>query len=131
MNGWNDAWNDAWNSAWNSIPVAFGILLLLGFGISAVASRLAFKPTMDPPGKRKPYACGEDVADHSMQPDYSFFFPFAFLFTIMHVVALLVATLPKGSGSAVLLALLLLLAAVAGISVLLKDEGAPADGQKD
>jgi hypothetical protein len=45
-----------------------------------------------PEGKTKPYACGEDVADHRAQPDYGQFFHFAFFFTIMHVVALVVTT---------------------------------------
>ena len=33
----------------------------------------------------------------SVQPDYGQFFPFAFFFTILHVVALMVATVPAGT----------------------------------
>lgn len=106
---------------WSTVPIAFGLLLLVGFLISGIGARLAFRPTQNEPGKREPYACGEDIADHSMQPDYSYFFPFAFLFTIMHVVALLVATMPRGSASAVGLGVLFLLSALVGISVLLRD----------
>jgi NADH-quinone oxidoreductase subunit A len=51
-------------------------------------------------GKRKPYACGEEVSDHRAQPDYSQFFVFAFFFTVMHVVALVVATVPHGEREA-------------------------------
>jgi len=47
-------------------------------------------------GKRKAYSCGEDVGEHRLQPDYSQFFSFAFFFTIMHVVVLVIATAPVG-----------------------------------
>jgi NADH:ubiquinone oxidoreductase subunit 3 (subunit A) len=108
---------DTW---WISAPVAFMVMIGLGSVLSAISSKLAIKPTSHAPGKLKAYACGEDVADHRLQPDYSLFFPFAFLFTIMHVVALLVATLPLGSVPAVLLGVLFLLAAFVGISILLR-----------
>jgi len=61
------------------------------------------KPSKDS-GKLKAYACGEDVKDHRISPDYSEFFPFAFFFTIMHVLALVVATVPVASLSATALA---------------------------
>jgi NADH:ubiquinone oxidoreductase subunit 3 (subunit A) len=51
-------------------------------------------------GKGKAYACGEDIQDHRASPDYRQFFPFAFFFTIMHVLALVVATVPSSSISA-------------------------------
>ena len=71
-------------------------------------------------GRLEPYACGEDAYDHRAQPDYSQFFPFAFFFTIMHVVALILATLPKGSMGASLLAGFYLIAAAVGLVILFR-----------
>ncbi|MBI5543167.1 MAG: hypothetical protein HY901_04720 [Deltaproteobacteria bacterium] len=73
-----------------------------------------------PPGKLKPYACGEDVADHKAQPDYSQFFPFAFFFTIMHVVALVVATIPSGVPLASAVAVAFLVSAAVGLFILFR-----------
>jgi len=52
-------------------------------------------------GKTEAYACGQDVPDSRVNPNYSQFFPFAFFFTIMHVVALVVATYPRGDIGAI------------------------------
>lgn len=76
-------------------PLAFIIFLLLSIGLSKVTSLVSAKGK-ECCGKTKAYACGEDVQFHKAQPDYSQFFPFAFFFTIMHVVALIVATVPSG-----------------------------------
>lgn len=73
-----------------------------------------------PAGATRPYACGEDVPDHRMQPDYAQFFPFAFFFTIMHVVALIVATVPRGSAAASSLAVAYLVSAAVGVWVLFR-----------
>ncbi len=70
------------------------------------------------PGKRKPYACGEDAYEHRVQPDYRQFFVFAFFFTIMHVVALMTATLPPASGTTSLIACFYLLSAAVGLFIL-------------
>ena len=45
-------------------------------------------------GKFDPYGCGQRQVQDYVNPDYSQFFPFAFLFTIMHVLVLVVATAP-------------------------------------
>lgn len=76
-------------------PVTFGIYLLLSVGISALSKRLAARGT-DSEAKEQAYACGEDMPENQGQPDYSEFFKFAFFFTIIHVVALVVATDPAG-----------------------------------
>jgi NADH:ubiquinone oxidoreductase subunit 3 (subunit A) len=102
-------------------PIAFLVvfifmaLQLKGF---ALFSRGLKAPTK--PGAYKAYACGEDVKDHRAQPDYSQFFPFAFFFTIMHVVALIVATIPGHSMPAVALATLYLVGAVIGLFILFR-----------
>jgi len=41
------------------------------------------------------YACGQKNIRHYVNPDFSQFFPYAFFFTIMHVLVLVVATAPK------------------------------------
>ena len=76
-------------------PVVFFIYLLLSAGISVFSKRLAARGT-ESKHKENPYACGEDAAENQGQPDYSEFFKFAFFFTIMHVIALVVATIPGG-----------------------------------
>jgi len=101
-------------------PVAFLVLLGAAWLQNWSLRPLALKPAVSdkPTGKYKSYACGEDVADHRSQPDFSQFFPFAFFFTVMHVLALVVATIPKGSLAAAGLGVLFLVCAAVGLSVL-------------
>ena len=104
-------------------PVLFAIVLAvvgiqyLGFGTLSLKQPAG---KAQPPGKTKPYACGEDVADHKAQPDYSQFFHFAFFFTIMHVVALIVATVPGGVPVAAGLAAAFLVCAAVGLFILFR-----------
>ena len=72
------------------------------------------------PGKLKSYACGEDYKNHRVRPEYRQFFPFAFFFTIMHVVALMVATVPSGSTSVLPLAITYLVGAAIGLFILFR-----------
>jgi len=76
-------------------PVAFIIYLFLTFGVSALAGRFAAKGE-DSENKKSSYACGENVTQNRGQPDYSEFFKFAFFFTLMHIVVLVVAMDPMG-----------------------------------
>lgn len=76
-------------------PVTFLIYLLLSAGLSALSKRIAARGKQSNL-KAKAYACGEDMAENQGQPDYTQFFKFAFFFTIMHVIALVVATDPNG-----------------------------------
>ena len=70
-------------------------------------------------GTLKPYACGEDMPEHAcIQPDYGQFFPFAFFFTILHVVALMATTVPVETASTFVLALVYIAGAVVGLTVL-------------
>jgi NADH-quinone oxidoreductase subunit A len=77
--------------------VAFVVMLLLFRGQLYLMSRVAPRGGPAGGGKTKAYACGEDAYEHRINPDYSQFFPFAFFFTIMHVVALVIATVPAGA----------------------------------
>ena len=79
-----------------SPPVAFALFLLIGGLLYFFGYLLAEKGNMST-HKKDPYACGEDVPAAKIQPDYSFFFPFAIFFTIIHVTSLIMATLPVGN----------------------------------
>ncbi len=101
-------------------PITF-VVMLAFVGLQSLGFRpLALKPGKDEPGKLKPYACGEPVTDHRAQPDYAQFFPFAFFFTIIHVVALVVTTVPRGSGAAAGVAVAFLVSAAVAIYVLFR-----------
>jgi len=76
-------------------PITFLVFLAISMGFSSFAGKFAAKGE-DAPNKTKSYACGEDVEQTQGQPDYSEFFKFAFFFTIIHVVVLIVATDPFG-----------------------------------
>lgn len=97
-----------------SPPVAFVIFLLLSFLISQMTAFISAKGKILA-GKTKAYACGEDVSQNRARPEYGQFFHVAYFFTIMHVMALMVATDPAGISplviiylAAALLALLIL-----------------------
>lgn len=103
-------------------PVAFAIVLGSVFVQSRCMDWLAprRKEGEEPRGKLEPYACGEDVKEHRSQPSYAQFFHFAFFFTIMHVVALIVATLPRGSLGAAALGVAMLVGATVSLFVLFR-----------
>lgn len=102
-------------------PVAFLVITLIalvqywGLAILSVGEKW---PASE--GKLKSYACGEDIPNARVQPDYSQFFPFAFFFTIMHVVALMVATVPKGMPFATLFAVFYLVGSAIGLFILFR-----------
>jgi len=77
-------------------PAVFALLLLVVGLLSWLASGLAAKgaPNQD---KGAPYACGQDVPTGRIQPNYNDFFHFAFLFTILEVVTLLLGTVAANS----------------------------------
>jgi NADH-quinone oxidoreductase subunit A len=77
-------------------PVAFIIFLSVGVLIEVCGPRLAAKGKTNG-GEKTQYVCGEDVPSQRVQPDYSDFFPFAVFYSIIHVTALIMATLPSGN----------------------------------
>ncbi len=109
-------------------PVAEVFFPVVAFAILFAASALVYTAMrIFRAGKRQkgarglgPYACGEDLPTHMIQPDYGQFFPFAFFFTILHVVALTATTVPfvKLSGSIFVLGILYVVGAVAGLTIL-------------
>jgi NADH:ubiquinone oxidoreductase subunit 3 (subunit A) len=98
-------------------PIAFIVVLLAALGLHFLMGRLSYKPAPGNEANRKPYACGEN--GHTLvRPDYGQVFPFAFYFTILHVVALVATTVPDGSPSTLTMALIYVFSAVVGLFVL-------------
>jgi NADH-quinone oxidoreductase subunit A len=99
-----------------SPPVAL-LVLLAAVGSTYLSMRLISIRKGGAPGQRKPYACGEEQTD-VIQADYGQFFPFAFFFTILHVVALTVTTLPVENMGNYLMAVLYVAGAAVGLCIL-------------
>lgn len=102
-------------------PVAFVIVLLAVMGLMFLLSRLSLRRSGaagQSGGARKPYACGEDIPTHMIQPDYAQFLPFAFFFTILHVMALTIATVPVKSVATLALPVLYVVGGIVGLAVL-------------
>ena len=86
-------------SQWNILITPF-----IGFGLFALVSYLIYKlgdvmaPKLKDEGaKLCQYACGEDFLGKKLQVGYRQFFHAALFFTMMHVAALVIATIPGGS----------------------------------
>ena len=99
-------------------PLAFVLVLGAAACLSLVMSRLAMRKESQAPGTTMPYACGEDLPTHLIQPSYARFLPFAIFFTILHVVALIIATLPSATAASVTLAVIYILVAVVSLCAL-------------
>ena len=76
-------------------PLAFLLFLAIFYVIYFLAGRMAPKLTAVG-GKLKSYACGEDIPGAKVQFGYRLFFFIALFFTMMHVAALVIATIPGG-----------------------------------
>jgi len=107
-------WND-----WLLFPPISFLLILAVIGILALLAKTLAARGVYSAGKGEPYACGQDVATGRIQPNYEEFYPFAFFFTIMHVAALIVCTVPSG---AVWLAVPFLAVAVLAIIILFRKD---------
>jgi NADH:ubiquinone oxidoreductase subunit 3 (subunit A) len=102
-----------------SPPVAFAVLFAAIVAFSSLSRRMAFRRKGEgSAGSGAEYACGEDFKGYMAQPDYSQFFPFAFFFTILHVVALVIATVPAVDARTFAIAAVYCAGAVIGLSVL-------------
>ncbi len=86
-------------AAWvASPPVALGLMVLAALALYFLGRRLRAEGDPDPE-KLEPYACGEDWPARPIEPDYGQFFAVAVLFTVFHVAAVVVATVPGGVGA--------------------------------
>ena len=99
-------------------PVTFIIILVATLALDKLLSGLSYKARPEDEASTKPYACGEDMPNSLIQPDYSAFFPFAFLFTILHVVALVVTTMPLQTAGSFAIALVYIMGAITGLFIL-------------
>ena len=68
----------------------------------------------------KSYACGEEGPSNLVQPDYGQFFPFAFFFTILHVFALMIATVPVTTPGTFAIAVIYISGILVGLSILFR-----------
>jgi hypothetical protein len=99
-------------------PVVFILMIILGMVLATIFSFFSYKGKGDK-ASGKAYACGEDNYDIYAQPDYSYFFPFAYFFTIAHVATLILATIPNVTPNIFFAAILYIVAVVIGLFVLL------------
>ena len=98
--------------------VGFVIFSLVGWLLYRLGSAMA--PKMNPQGgKLTQYACGEDFPARKIQVGYRLFFYAALFFTIMHVAALVAATIPGGNMAFALLGILYLLMILLSIFALI------------
>ena len=100
-------------------PLAFIIVFLAVIFLTYLFSRLAFRNKQSAESKES-YACGEQFEQHMIQPDYGQFFPFAFFFTILHVVVLVIATVPMVTKATFSIAIVYILGAIIGLLILLR-----------
>jgi NADH:ubiquinone oxidoreductase subunit 3 (subunit A) len=100
-------------------PIAFTIVMLVVIGQSSLMKRLSPKGRLGA-GAMKAYSCGEDMEDNKFRPEYGQFFSFAFFFSIMHVVALVLATMPSKSRGGYFISALYVLGALIGLQALLR-----------
>ncbi|GAB1402776.1 hypothetical protein MASR1M68_16870 [Elusimicrobiota bacterium] len=103
-------------------PIIVIFVSLLAVIVFLLFSKLAYKSSNNPKGKFKAYACGENISEERKKPSYTRFFPFAFFFTIMHVVVLLIATVPVNIKSSMLFVLLFIAISFISIPILFREE---------
>ena len=99
-----------------SPPVVFLLLLLLGLALSQLVSSYA-ATGQDNQRKSEAYASGQRNFKHRFSPDYSQFFPYAFFFTIVHILVLVVAT---ASGISLAFPLLYIAAGLLALYIIVK-----------
>lgn len=78
-----------------SPPVAFFFFLAMAFMLYGLGKAMAPKLNRTG-GKLTTYACGENIPGIKVQFGFRLFYVFALFFTIMHVAALIIATIPVG-----------------------------------
>lgn len=101
-------------------PVALCVFLALAYGLYRLGGALA-APGEEHPGKHQPYACGEDLLPPEAQLAYHAFFQLALMFSMLHLAALVLSTLPPG-GAGHRLATAYLVGIAISVFVLIKGE---------
>jgi len=101
-------------------PVTFLIMLVLGIAFFMLAKKIAARGK-DHPSKRQPYACGEEFETEKLQLKYHTFFRLALVFGILHIISLVITTMPKDISSR-MIALLYLIAAALTMLILFEND---------
>jgi len=101
-------------------PVSFMIILAVSWLLSYASSRLSLKAGKGTKGGKRSYACGEDVYDNMVRPDYSQFFVFVFFFTLAHVATLIITTMPKGMLETFYIAIAYIIACLVSLLILFR-----------
>ncbi len=100
-------------------PLAgFFLFAAAAYGLYRLGGLIAPK-LKDEGGKLAQYACGEDVPAQKFHMGYRLFFYAALFFTMMHVAALVIATIPGGSPALALGGLVYLVMIVLSITALI------------
>jgi NADH:ubiquinone oxidoreductase subunit 3 (subunit A) len=81
-----------------SAPIAFCVFSALAYGLYRFGGRIGAHGK-ETPGKRQPYACGEDLLPPEAQLSYHAFFKLALVFGVLHLATLVIAILPSGGFS--------------------------------
>jgi len=109
-------------AAWILLPpIAAVVILLAVIFLSRLMKGMSYRGELGA-GAGSAYSCGEDMPKNSYRPDYAQFFSYAFFFTIMHVAALVLATVPSGDLGHYMLAALYVGAALIGLRAVLRKE---------
>jgi NADH-quinone oxidoreductase subunit A len=103
-------------------PVIVIFIAIIVTVVFLLLSKLAYKSGNNAKGKFKAYACGEEPSEERRKPSYTRFFPFAFFFTIMHVVVLLIATVPVNIKSSLGFVFLFIVISFISIPILFREE---------
>ena len=85
-----------------SAPVAGLLFFALAYGIYWLSGRLSARGPEEP-GKRQPYACGEDLLPPEGQTSYQAFFQLALMFGLLHLATVAISTLPQSGAGATFL----------------------------
>jgi NADH:ubiquinone oxidoreductase subunit 3 (subunit A) len=108
---------------WNNMlmpPLAFIIVLIATMLISGLLSRVSFKTRKGEDASTESYSCGEEGLTPFIQPNYAQFFPFAFFFTILHVTALIITTVPLETLGSLSIAMIYLAGAMTALFILFR-----------
>jgi NADH:ubiquinone oxidoreductase subunit 3 (subunit A) len=109
-------------SSWALVPpVAISLIVLATLLASRLMKGTSFRGEAGALA-RSAYSCGEEMPRNSYRPDYGQFFSYAFFFTIMHVAALMLATIPAGAPGPYMVAALYVAAALVGLRAILRTE---------
>jgi NADH:ubiquinone oxidoreductase subunit 3 (subunit A) len=101
-------------------PAAFMIILAATMLLSGLLSKLSFKAKKGGDASTTSYSCGEEGLTPYVQPDYAQFFPFAFFFTILHVTALMITTVPVETLGSLSIAIVYLAGAMTALFILFR-----------